>query len=138
MTENRRAGRRKVALALQGGGSHGAFTWGVLDRLLEDPTLDIVGFTGTSAGAMNAVVAADGLLSGGPEGGRQRLRVSFGKQSARCSDLELRFGLYLAKPNRKCVLSRRQLILPGTPQAEICCLIRESGVSVANSAALAK
>ena len=73
MKENRRVGRRKVALALQGGGSHGAFTWGVLDRLLEDPTLDIAGFTGTSAGAMNAVVAADGLLSGGPEGGRQRL-----------------------------------------------------------------
>jgi NTE family protein len=66
--------RHKIALALQGGGSHGAFTWGVLDRLLEDPTLEIVGFTGTSAGAMNAVVAADGLLSGGPEGGRQRLR----------------------------------------------------------------
>ncbi|HTP85038.1 MAG TPA: patatin-like phospholipase family protein, partial [Alphaproteobacteria bacterium] len=66
--------RRKIALALQGGGSHGAFTWGVLDRLLEDPTLEIVGITGTSAGAMNAVTLADGLLRGGPEGGRQRLR----------------------------------------------------------------
>jgi hypothetical protein len=41
-------GRRKVALALQGGGSHGAFTWGVLDRLLDDATIDIVGVTGTS------------------------------------------------------------------------------------------
>src|SRR6516162_620547 len=67
--------RRKIALALQGGGSHGAFTWGVLDRLLEDPTLEIIALTGTSAGAMNAVVAADGLLRGGPEGGRQRLRA---------------------------------------------------------------
>ena len=66
--------RRKIALALQGGGSHGAFTWGVLDRLLEDPTLEIIAFTGTSAGAMNAIVAADGLLGGGPEGARQRLR----------------------------------------------------------------
>jgi NTE family protein len=66
--------RHKIALALQGGGSHGAFTWGVLDRLLEDPTLEIVGLTGTSAGAMNAVVVADGLLRGGPEGARQRLR----------------------------------------------------------------
>jgi NTE family protein len=66
--------RHKIALALQGGGSHGAFTWGVLDRLLEDPTLEIVGLTGTSAGAMNAVVMADGLLRGGPEGARQRLR----------------------------------------------------------------
>jgi NTE family protein len=66
--------RRKIALALQGGGSHGAFTWGVLDRLLDDPTLDIIGITGTSAGAMNAVVLADGLLRGGREGARQRLR----------------------------------------------------------------
>jgi len=66
--------RHKIALALQGGGSHGAFTWGVLDRLLEDSTLEIVGLTGTSAGAMNAVVMADGLLRGGPEGARQRLR----------------------------------------------------------------
>jgi hypothetical protein len=42
-------GRRRVALALQGGGSHGAFTWGVLDRLLDDTTIDLVGVTGTSA-----------------------------------------------------------------------------------------
>ncbi len=66
--------RRKIALALQGGGSHGAFTWGVLDRMLEDPTFEVVGITGTSAGAMNTVVLADGLLRGGSEGGRQRLR----------------------------------------------------------------
>jgi NTE family protein len=66
--------RRKVALALQGGGSHGAFTWGVLDRLLEEPTLDIIGITGTSAGAMNAVALADGLLRGGPRQARQGLR----------------------------------------------------------------
>ncbi|HKW54756.1 MAG TPA: patatin-like phospholipase family protein, partial [Stellaceae bacterium] len=47
-------GRRQIALALQGGGSHGAFTWGVLDRLLEEPSLEIVAVSGTSAGAMNA------------------------------------------------------------------------------------
>ena len=69
-----KASRRQVALALQGGGSHGAFTWGVLDRILEDPTIDIIGVTGASAGAMNAVVLADGLLRGGREGARQRLR----------------------------------------------------------------
>src|SRR5215468_3181822 len=57
---------RKVALALQGGGSHGAFTWGVLDRMLEDDTIDIIGATGTSAGAMNAIVLADGMVRGGP------------------------------------------------------------------------
>ena len=49
---------RRVALALQGGGSHGAFTWGVLDRLLQEPAFEIVGISGTSAGAMNAAVLA--------------------------------------------------------------------------------
>ena len=66
--------RRKVALALQGGGSHGALTWGVLDRLLEERSIDIIGVTGTSAGAMNAVALADGLVRGGPEEARRRLR----------------------------------------------------------------
>jgi NTE family protein len=70
--------RRKVALALQGGGSHGAFTWGVLDRMLEDQTIEIIGVTGTSAGAMNAVVLADGLLKGGPEQARRGLRAFWG------------------------------------------------------------
>ena len=55
-----KTGRKPVLidLALQGGGSHGAFTWGVLDRLLEEPTLKIEGISGTSAGAMNAAVLA--------------------------------------------------------------------------------
>jgi len=66
--------RRKVALALQGGGSHGAFTWGVLDRMLEDDTVEIIGVTGTSAGAMNAVALADGIVRGGPKEARIRLR----------------------------------------------------------------
>ena len=48
-----------VDLALQGGGSHGAFTWGVLDRLLEEPWIRIEAISGTSAGAMNAAVLAD-------------------------------------------------------------------------------
>jgi NTE family protein len=55
-----------VDLALQGGGAHGAFTWGVLDRLLEEDWLQFDGISGTSAGAMNAVVMADGLAAGGP------------------------------------------------------------------------
>lgn len=62
-----------ITLALQGGGSHGAFTWGVLDRLLEDEQLDIEGISGTSAGAMNAVMLAYGLTIGGREGARQAL-----------------------------------------------------------------
>lgn len=55
---------RKITLALQGGGAHGAFTWGVLDRLLEDDGIDIKGISGASAGAMNAGVLASGLASG--------------------------------------------------------------------------
>lgn len=62
-----------VNLALQGGGSHGAFTWGVLDRLLEEPRLLVEGITGASAGAMNAVVYANGLLDGGAEGAKKAL-----------------------------------------------------------------
>ncbi len=62
-----------VDLALQGGGSHGAFTWGVLDRLLEEPWLKIEAISGTSAGAMNAAVLADGWTSGGAEGARSAL-----------------------------------------------------------------
>lgn len=55
---------KRINLALQGGGSHGAFTWGVLDRLLEEPRLQIDSISGTSAGAMNAVVLADGFTRG--------------------------------------------------------------------------
>jgi NTE family protein len=62
-----------VDLALQGGGSHGAFTWGVLDRLLEEPWLQIEGVSGTSAGAMNAAVLADGYAAGSAEGARAAL-----------------------------------------------------------------
>lgn len=64
-----------VDLALQGGGSHGAFTWGVLDRLLEEPWLKIEGVSGTSAGAMNAAVLADGYAAGGAEGARAALTI---------------------------------------------------------------
>jgi NTE family protein len=62
-----------VDLALQGGGAHGAFTWGVLDRLLEEPWLRIDGISGTSAGAMNAVVLANGYVEGGAESARAAL-----------------------------------------------------------------
>jgi NTE family protein len=64
---------RHLNLALQGGGAHGAFTWGVLDRLLEDPSLRIEGLSGSSAGAMNAVFLADGWLKGGRAGAREAL-----------------------------------------------------------------
>jgi NTE family protein len=62
-----------INLALQGGGAHGAFTWGVLDHLLEDGRLSIEGVSGTSAGALNAVMLADGLVKGGAAEARKRL-----------------------------------------------------------------
>ena len=65
---------QQIDLALQGGGSHGAFTWGVLDRLLEEDRLEIAAISGTSAGAMNAVALAAGLMDGGREGARRVLR----------------------------------------------------------------
>src|SRR5262245_45690116 len=64
-----------VDLALQGGGSHGAYTWGVLDRLLEEPWLRIDGVSGTSAGAMNAAILVYGHHKGGAEGARAALEA---------------------------------------------------------------
>jgi len=64
-----------VDLALQGGGSHGAFTWGVLDRLLEEPWLHIEAISGTSAGAMNAAVMAAGHAGGGATAARAALEA---------------------------------------------------------------
>lgn len=69
-----KADQKPVNLALQGGGSHGAFAWGVLDRLLEDSRIAIEGIVGTSAGAMNAAVTAYGLTQGGNEGARAALQ----------------------------------------------------------------
>jgi NTE family protein len=67
--------KKPINLALQGGGAHGAFTWGVLDHLLEDGRLEIAAISGTSAGAMNAVALADGYTAGGPEAAREKLET---------------------------------------------------------------
>ena len=66
-------GPHKLNLALQGGGAHGAFTWGVLDALLQDPRMQFDGISGSSAGAMNAVLLAQGWMTGGRDGARQAL-----------------------------------------------------------------
>lgn len=71
-------GTRTTNLALQGGGAHGAFTWGALDALLEDERIEFDGVCGASAGAMNAVVLAHGLLEGGREGARAALAAFWG------------------------------------------------------------
>jgi len=74
MTETKR-----INLALQGGGSHGAFTWGVLDALIEDGRLEIEAVSGTSAGAMNAAILLQGWAKGGPAGARSALAAFWGE-----------------------------------------------------------
>lgn len=70
---------RRINLALQGGGAHGAFTWGVLDRLLEEPDLEIAGISGTSAGALNAAALKAGYVRGGRQGARENLDWFWGE-----------------------------------------------------------
>jgi len=76
------AGQKVINLALQGGGSHGAFTWGVLDRLLEEEQLTIDGITATSAGSINAVLLAYGLSVGGREEAKRTLEHFWRRMSA--------------------------------------------------------
>jgi NTE family protein len=84
---------KTVNFALQGGGAHGAFTWGVLDRILEEPRIAIEGISATSAGAMNAAVLAHGLTAGGREGARQAL-TNFWRRVAQAASLSpLQHGL---------------------------------------------
>lgn len=85
---------KKIALGLQGGGSHGAFTWGVLDALFADERLEIVGLSGTSAGGMNAAAALQGYLKNGREGARQELRRFWNLVQARSSNLPLKPNLF--------------------------------------------
>ena len=70
---------KKINLALQGGGAHGAFTWGVLDRLLEDDEIEISAMSGASAGALNGAALKAGLLTGGREGARENLDWLWGR-----------------------------------------------------------
>jgi NTE family protein len=92
-----RAGRRArrlptLNLALQGGGAHGAFTWGVLDRLLEEERFAVEGISGTSAGALNAVVLASGWLGGARAGARQALETLWREVAALARFSPLRAG----------------------------------------------
>ena len=79
--------KRKLCLALQGGGAHGAFTWGVLDRLLEEESLEIEAISGTSAGAINGAILVDGLKRGGAQHARQRLDQFWRSISAAGNDV---------------------------------------------------
>jgi NTE family protein len=95
-------GPKRINLALQGGGAYGAFTWGVLDHLLEDGRLAFEAISGTSAGAVNAVMLADGLRRGGPDEARKRLTEFWNAAS-------IGSGL---PPLQKAVVSRLFSLLP--------------------------
>jgi NTE family protein len=95
-----------INLALQGGGAHGAFTWGVLDHLLSDPRITINAVSGTSAGAVNAVVLADGLARGGPEQAQRRL-AEFWRAAS--------FGGNLPQLQRRVVERLFSFAYPGSP-----------------------
>src|SRR5919199_785573 len=86
--------RKTVNLALQGGGAHGAFTWGVLDALLEDGRLAVEAITGASAGSMNAVILADGWLEGGADGARAQLETFWRRVSLDGGLTPLQRGLF--------------------------------------------
>jgi len=73
MPKSKSKPKKQINLALQGGGAHGAFTWGVLDRLLEDDRLEIAAMTGTSAGALNGAAVKSGMLEDGNAGARAKL-----------------------------------------------------------------
>lgn len=90
MSRATQASEKIVDLALQGGGAHGALTWGVLDCLLADERIGIASISGTSAGAMNAVVMADGLQRGGRDGAREALERFWGavSEAARFSPIQ--------------------------------------------------
>jgi NTE family protein len=101
------ASKKKINLALQGGGAHGAFTWGVLDHLLADGRLVIEGISGTSAGALNAIMLADGLARGGPQEAQKRL-AEFWRAASLSGNLP---------PLQRAVVDRMLSFLPleGTP-----------------------
>ena len=87
--------KKRISLALQGDGSHGAFTWGVLEALLEDGRFEFAGLSGTSAGGMNAAAMVQGLIQGGEKGAIQSLEDFW----RRTHDLARRTAPMFADPN---------------------------------------
>lgn len=107
---------RRVSLALQGGGAHGAFTWGVLDRLLEDDTLEIAGISGTSAGALNGTALKAGLLAGGRGAARKRLDRLW-TQVGEIGDFRMLPWIAAFLPALRFWQSAGAALLPFSPQA---------------------
>lgn len=107
---------RRISLALQGGGAHGAFTWGVLDRLLQDEDLAFAGISGTSAGALNAAALKAGLIAGGREAARKRLDRLW-KQVGEIGDFRMLPWLQPFLPTIRFWQGAAAAMLPFSPQA---------------------
>jgi NTE family protein len=101
-----------LSLALQGGGAHGAFTWGVLDRLLEEPALQFDGISATSSGAMNALALAQGWLDGGREGARAALAKLWESVAAQSSLLRWAFALGAGPAGKSILLGLTHYFTP--------------------------
>ena len=106
---------RRVNLALQGGGAHGAFTWGVLDRLLEEDDLEIAGISGTSAGALNGAALKAGMMVGGRAGARNRLDRLWDQVGA-VGDLRMMPWLQAFLPAFRLWQDAAEAIFPVSPQ----------------------
>ena len=106
----------RINLALQGGGAHGAFTWGVLERLLEEPEIEISGISGTSAGALNAAALKMGLIEGGKVGAVDNLARLWGRVSA-LGDLRVARWLSAAFPMTTAMAEAMAANMPVSPAA---------------------
>lgn len=105
----------RISLALQGGGAHGAFTWGVLDRLLQEEGVEIAGISGTSAGALNGAALKAGLIAGGRQGARDSLDALW-RQVARVGDLRLSAWMQPAFPFAAAMTEAWEAMVPFSPQ----------------------
>ncbi|MBK5925969.1 patatin-like phospholipase family protein [Rhodobaculum claviforme] len=110
-------GPRRINLALQGGGAHGAFTWGVLDRLLMDDGIEIAGLSGASAGALNAAALKAGLIAGGRDEARATLDWVW-RQVGAVGDLEMARWVGSVMPGLGSLTTWMEQVMPITP-AEI-------------------
>ncbi|MBM9595596.1 patatin-like phospholipase family protein [Roseitranquillus sediminis] len=102
---------QRINLALQGGGAHGAYTWGVLDRLLREPDIEIAAISGTSAGALNGAALKAGMIHGGREGARENLARLWGQVTA-LNDLRLTSWMTYLNPAPSLISQAIEYSLP--------------------------
>ena len=105
---------KRISLALQGGGAHGAFTWGVLDRLLQDDGIEIAAISGTSAGALNGAALKSGMLEGGRDGARASLDWLW-RQMGAVGDLRLGGWFTSVMPTAADVAQAWESMVPISP-----------------------